>query len=55
MDAIKKTIDKHAPLKIKTKTKKAIAPGSTRIHKTLKPNEGWLRKDGPNPNNMRTS
>ena len=56
MDAIKKTIiDKHAPLKTKTRTKKTTTPGSTRIHKTSKPNVGWLRKDESNPNNMRTS
>ena len=55
MDAIKKTIDKHAPLKTKTKTKKDHNPGSTRINKSSKLDEGWLRKDGSNLNNMRTS
>ena len=54
MDAIKKTMDKHAPLKTKTKTKTTI-PGSTRIHKDSKLNEGWLKKDASNQNNMRTS
>ena len=44
MDAIKKTMDKHAPLKSKTKTKKTTIPGSTRIHKGSKLNEGWLKK-----------
>ena len=53
MDAIKKTIDKHAPMK--TKTKKTTTPGSTRIHKSSKLNEGWLRKDGSHLKNIRTS
>ena len=34
MDAIKKTIDKHAPLCTKTKTKKTTTPGSVRTHKS---------------------
>ena len=33
MDAIKKTMDKHAPLTTKMKTKKTTTPGSIRIHK----------------------
>ena len=40
MNAIKKTMDKDAPLKNKTKTKKTTIPGSTRIHKGSKLNEG---------------
>ena len=55
MDAIKKTMDKHAPLITKMKTKKTTTLGSIRIHKSSKSNEGWLRKDGSNLNNIRTS
>ena len=55
MYAIKKTMDKHAPLITKTKTKKITIHGSTRIHKGSRPNEGWLRKGGSNQNNMKTS
>ena len=55
MDAIKKTIDKPAPLITKTKTKKTTIPGSTKIHKGSKPNEGWLRRGGSNQKNMKTS
>ena len=55
MYAIKKTTDKHAPLITKIKTKKTTNPGSIRIHKSSKCNEGWLRKDGTNLNNIRTT
>ena len=50
MEAINKTMDKHAPLttKMKTKKKKTTTPGSIKIHKGLKLNEGWLREDGSN-------
>ena len=51
----KNTMDKHAPLITKTKTKKTIIPGSTKIHKGSKPNEEWLRKGGSNQKNMKTS
>ena len=37
MDAIRRTIDKHAPLKTNTKTKKATTPALTRIHKPQDP------------------
>ena len=39
-DGIKKTINKHAPLKTKTKIKKTIAHGLTRMHKSSKHKEG---------------
>ena len=55
VDVIKKSMDRHAPLITKTKTKKITIPGSTRIHKGSKPNEGWLRKGGSNQKNMKTS
>ena len=51
----KKTMDKHAPLITKTKTKMTTIPGSTKIHKGSKPNEEWLGKDGSNQKNMKTS
>ena len=50
-----KTMDKHAPLITKMKTKKTSAPGSIGIHKISKHNEGLLRKDGSNLNTIRTS
>ena len=55
MDAITKTMDKHTPLITKTKTKKITIPGSTKIHKGSKPNEGWLRRGGSNQKIMKTS
>ena len=48
-------MDKHVPLTNKMKIKKITTPGSIRIHKTSKLNEGWLRKNGLNLNNNRTS
>ena len=56
MDAMKKTMAKHAPLITKMKTKKKTTIfGSIRIHKSLKHNEGWMKKEGSNLNNIRTS
>ena len=55
MDAITKTMDKHVPLITKTKTKKIIIPGLTKIHKGSKPNEEWLRRGGSNQKIMKTS
>ena len=43
MDAIKKTMDKHAPLITKMKTKNTTTLGSIRIHKSSKCNERWLK------------
>ena len=51
-DAIKKAIDKHAPLKTKTKMKKNKTHGLTRLHKGSKHKEGWLKRDGSNLNTM---
>ena len=41
--AIEKTMDKHAALSTKTKTKETITSGSIRIHKSSKHNDGWQR------------
>ena len=51
-DAIKKTIDKHGPMKIKMKTKKTKTHGLTRMHKGSKLKEGWLKGDGSSLNSM---
>ena len=50
IDAIKNTIEKHAPLKTKTKTKKDHTHGLTRMHKSSKHKEGWPKRDGSNLN-----
>ena len=46
MEAITKTMNKHAPLITKTKTKKNTIPGSEKTQRSSKPNEGWLRGGG---------
>ena len=46
---------KHAPLTTKMETKKITMPCSIKIHKSSKLKGGWLRKDGSNLNNNRTS
>ena len=45
MEAITKTMNKHAPLVTKTK-KRITIPGLERTHRDSKPNEGWLRGGG---------
>ena len=48
MEAITNTMNKHAPLVTKTKTKKTTILGSEKIHRGSKPNKGWLRGGGSN-------
>ena len=54
MEAITKTINKHAPLITKTK-KRITNPGMEKTHRGLKPNEGWPRGGGSNQKIMKTS
>ena len=54
MEAIKKTIDKHAPLTTKMKTKRDHNPGLIKIHKSSKLKKGWLRTERLNLDNRRT-
>ena len=51
-DAIKKTIEKHAPLKIKTKTKKEQNPWFDQDAQRLKTQRRLAEKNGSNLNTM---
>ena len=55
MEAITRTINKHAPLITKTKTKKDHNPWFGEDSQRLKPNVEWLKGGGSNQKIMKTS